>query len=93
LSNNHPATSVADKLNISPNPAGAELRIDLVSPGPEQLEVRLIDMVGRRLRSWKYQKSQQEWIQTVDIGGLVPGSYLVQIVGKDLVMAKAFIKK
>jgi hypothetical protein len=93
LSPNRPAVPVADYLNISPNPTDAELRIDLVSANPEQLEVRLFDMVGQRLRTWKYQKIQQEWIQTIAVGSLVPGSYLVQVVGKDFVMAKTFIKK
>ena len=93
VTNSHPAITVADKMQVSPNPAGSTLQIDLVSANPEKLDVRLLDMAGRQLRSRTYQKTEQEWIQTIDIGDLEPGTYFVQVVGKDIVMGKAFVKR
>lgn len=79
---------------LSPNPADATVYLELggsVSSG--SLEVRLLDVQGRTLRSWIFQKSEGAWNQPLDISGLASGSYFIQVTGANYQAIKTFIKK
>jgi hypothetical protein len=79
---------------LSPNPAEGTVYLELggsVSSG--SLEVRLLDVQGRTLRSWIFQKSEGAWNQPLDVSGLTSGSYFIQVTGASYRAIKTFIKK
>jgi acetyl esterase/lipase len=81
-------------LQLSPNPATSTLYLDLGSGESGPIEVRLLDASGRPLRSWSWQKpDQNSWTQAVDVGGIPTGTYYIQLVSKQLQTVQAFIKK
>jgi IPT/TIG domain len=78
---------------LSPNPATTTLYVTIGGSVSESLELRLVDISGNVLREWLFQKTADNWIQPVDIGGLVAGTYFIQAFGKDWHSAQAFIKR
>jgi len=78
---------------LSPNPATSALYVTIGGSVSESLELRLVDLRGNILRTWLFQKTDNNWIQLVDIGDLVPGTYFIQAFGKNWHSARAFIKR
>jgi dienelactone hydrolase len=83
----------APGLSLSPNPATSSVFITIGGSTSETLEIRLIDLKGNILRTWLFQKTANNWIQAVDIGDLLPGTYFIQAFSKNWNSAKAFMKK
>jgi hypothetical protein len=57
------------------------------------VEFRVIDLSGNVLKEWLFQKNTNNWVQQVDIGDLVAGTYFIQAFGKDWHSARMFIKR
>jgi predicted esterase len=78
---------------LSPNPADATVYLELGGSLSGSLEVRLLDVQGRTLRSWIFQKPEGAWNQPLDVSGLASGSYFIQVTGGTYQAIKTFIKK
>ena len=81
-------------LHLSPNPA--------VSLGVSRFcrnsfsgtcEARILDLSGRVLANWRFQKQVGSYSQTVDIGHLAAGSYFMEVLGEGFRETQAFIKQ
>jgi hypothetical protein len=70
-----------DELQMSPNPATGLVYLHLVDSTLGPVQVSIMDMQGRLLRVWEYQKQGIVWDQSVDVAGLAPGLYALQIRG------------
>ena len=76
-----------------PNPADATVYLTMGGSLSGTLQVRLLDVQGRRLRSWVFEKSEGNWNQPLDVSGLPSGSYFIQVLGNNYQEVKTFIKK
>jgi len=88
-----PTGPEAPGLWLSPNPATSTLYVTIGGSVSESLELRLVDISGNVLREWLFQKTDNNWIQPVDIGNLVAGTYFIQAFGKNWHSARSFIKR
>ena len=79
-------------LKFGPNPvlSQATLQINHTEKGPVLLTV--ISTMGRIVKQWTVQKDVDSWQQTVPLGPLLPGSYVLQLQGKTLRQSIRFIK-
>lgn len=80
-------------LSLSPNPADAIVYLQLGDGVSGSVEVRLMDVQGRTLRNWVFQKPEGSWSQSLDVSGLPAGSYFIQALGTNYQAIKQFIKK
>ena len=80
-------------LQLSPNPAGSTVYLELGGDVSGSLQVRLLDVQGKALRNWVIQKTAGNWNQALDVSGLPAGSYFIQVLGTNYHAAKTFIKK
>jgi poly(3-hydroxybutyrate) depolymerase len=78
---------------LSPNPADATVYLELNGSLAGSLEVRLLDVQGRTMRNWIFQKTEGAWNQPLDVSGLAAGSYFIQVTGANYQAIKTFIKK
>lgn len=84
---------VSTGISLSPNPADAVVYLQLGDDVSGSVEVRLLDVQGRTLRNWVYQKPEESWSQSLDVSGLPAGSYFIQVLGTNYRAIKQFIKK
>ena len=87
------STASNSGMSLSPNPADATVYLSLGGSVTGSLEVRLLDVQGRSLRNWVYQKPEGSWNQALDVSGLPSGTYFIQVVGTGYQSIKTFIKK
>jgi len=80
-------------LRISPNPASGVVYLDLVNPEQGMLQVNLLDVQGRTLRTLGFRKQSLDWHQSIDLSGIPPGSYFIRIRGNTIREVQPFIKK
>ncbi|HWB91949.1 MAG TPA: T9SS type A sorting domain-containing protein [Puia sp.] len=80
-------------MSLSPNPADALVYLELGGSVSGSVEVRLLDVQGRALRSWVFQKPEGTWSQSLDVSGLASGSYFIQVAGTNYQAIKTFIKR
>lgn len=80
-------------MSLSPNPADALVYLQLGDGVSGSVEVRLLDVQGRTLRNWVFQKPEGSWSQSLDVSGLPSGSYFIQALGTNYQAIKTFIKK
>jgi dienelactone hydrolase len=81
-------------LRVSPNPVRNTLNLQLVHPEMGSLLVRLSDAQGKTIGSWKFNKQQTNWVQSLDITSLPAGSYFVSVTGgKTIKQVRQFIKE
>jgi hypothetical protein len=83
----------ANGLQLSPNPADGVVYLSLDGNVSGSLQVRLLDVQGRTLRSWVFEKPEGAWDQSLDVSGLPAGSYFMQVLGTNYQEIKTFIKK
>ncbi len=86
-----PAANVS--LRISPNPSSGTLYLDLVNPEQGMLQVSVLDIQGKVLRSFSFRKESPGYHQPVDLGGLAAGSYFIRIRGNTIREMQPFIIK
>ena len=82
-----------EPMQLSPNPADATLYVELDATVNGPLDIRLLDVQGKTLRTLSIVKPVGSWSQSMDVGGLAPGSYFVQVLGTNFRSIKTFIKK
>jgi len=82
-----------ESFSLWPNPASGSIQLLLTDLAVGTIEVRVMDVEGRTLRLWSYQKVNQMWYQMIDVAYLNPGSYFIQIIDKNERVIRAFIKK
>jgi poly(3-hydroxybutyrate) depolymerase len=80
-------------LELVPNPADATVYLTIGGNVSGSMQVRLLDVQGRTLRSWIVQKPEGSWNQALDVSGLAAGSYFVQVVGTNYRETTTLIKK
>jgi dienelactone hydrolase len=89
--------SMKDNLNqllqISPNPATDFLNISLYNKENGRITVSLIDMNGRVLRNWAFNKSGYQWTQPIRLNNVVDGRYVLEVKGKSFREIQSFIKR
>lgn len=78
---------------LNPNPVRDKLVLDLYHEERGLLQVLLQDIHGKTLRNWKFEKSDDQWKQTLNIPELSRGMYLITIVGKTFRESKKLIKE
>jgi hypothetical protein len=83
----------ANYFNLSPNPTSGILHLYLIDHARGSVEVRLLDVQGRMLAVWEYQKQYELWIQSVDVGNLETGSYFIQVIGRNSQITRPFIRR
>ncbi len=81
-------------LTIYPNPVrGERINIEGFLPKNEYTEVMILDPSGRIIDTKSFGVIEQgTFKQTIDVTGLVPGIYLIKIIGEDEVHTKSFFK-
>ncbi len=79
---NHPIGVRADhpQLMISPNPVSDRLKVQVeLSNNSKVLDIRMIDLSGKVMGSWKAPGDQATYNAEVDVISFVPGMYLLQV--------------
>ena len=79
-------------LDIYPNPANDKIVVHFVLPEAETLDIKLCDMMGNVV--YRHSQSYEEgyYQQTVHIGDLSAGVYVVQMCAKNRIVSKKVIK-
>jgi pimeloyl-ACP methyl ester carboxylesterase len=76
-----PETAVtADKLLVYPNPAIGQINLQTTSTTTGASFVNIYDMSGKLIRKSGFQKAQALHQQSINVAGLVPGLYQVEVV-------------
>ncbi len=84
---------IPNQLQLSPNPATGLVYLHLVDSSLGAVQVSVMDMQGRLLRVWAFQKQGIVWDQSVDVAGLAPGCYALQIRGLTTRYVRTILKK
>jgi poly(3-hydroxybutyrate) depolymerase/uncharacterized protein (DUF2141 family) len=83
-----------ESLLIYPNPVAAKARIRCVSDSTGELVLRVVDLKGRFVKSFRTFKGQSWFEQDIMLTDLRPGIYYVEaIIGDKKRMIKKFIKQ
>jgi len=80
-------------LQIGPNPCSGSLTLRLVNSEFGSLLLNLRDLQGNLLRTWQFEKQDTTWGQSIDLGGLPAGTYLLQVEGKTTSIVRTLIKE
>lgn len=80
-------------LNVGPNPATGLVKLQLVDSVKGTLEVRLTDMSGRIVQVSEFQKQGSEWDQTIDVGTLPRGVYILEVRGATVRAVRTILKE
>ena len=78
---------------IYPNPTTDHLNIDLKNAAFGKVELRIFDLTGRMISMEVEQKSETKWTRSLDVSGLEPGAYLLEIRQSGNRTVKMFNKK
>lgn len=81
-----------NSLQISPNPVTDHLNISLYNKEEGKITVSLIDMNGRVLSNWSFNKSGDRWTQPIHLYNVAPGQYVLEVRGKSFREIQSFIK-
>jgi pimeloyl-ACP methyl ester carboxylesterase len=74
------ATAAADKLLVYPNPAQGQLNVQTTSTTTGASLVNIYDMSGKLIRKSGFQKTAALHQQSINVAGLTPGLYQVEVV-------------
>ncbi|WP_233553748.1 HYR-like domain-containing protein [Algoriphagus lacus] len=77
---------------IYPNPAAEQTNVLVELDQPSQVSLRVFDAVGRMVISDQFSR-ETTFVQTLDLSGLAPGMYTVQIQLGKMLMTKRLIKE
>ena len=80
-------------LQISPNPSTGTVYLELVHPDLGTLQISLLDVQGRTLKNWAYEKQSPSWNQSLDLSGVAAGTYFIRIQGPTFREVQQVIKK
>jgi photosystem II stability/assembly factor-like uncharacterized protein len=81
------------EINIYPNPAADVLTIDLAKNNEENLNITVVDMMGRKVLSSEFLVSSSENPKlSLDVSKLLSGQYFVIIQGENTYVSREFLK-
>ncbi|HEY4063250.1 MAG TPA: T9SS type A sorting domain-containing protein [Puia sp.] len=80
-------------LHLSPNPTSGNVFLELVHPELGAIEVSVVDLQGRTLKKWAYQKGTITWDQTINLAGVAAGTYFIRVQGDSFREVQQVIKK
>lgn len=89
---NVPASGPAS-LHVSPNPSTGDLHLELVRPERGTLQISLLDLNGRTIKNWTYEKQSLTWNQSLNLAGVASGSYIIRIQGPTFREVQQVIKQ
>jgi hypothetical protein len=77
---------------LYPNPADAEMALELSLGMDADLQVRIVDLSGKEIQVYHIQGQLGQNVVLFDVANLSQGMYMVEIVGAGGVVVKPFIK-
>jgi len=83
--------TVSEQLNVYPNPANADLMLDLKFNTPQATTIELSDINGKLLSSQNLGVLQGELKKTVDISTLKRGTYFIKVLTSESTQVKKII--
>ena len=66
-------------LNIYPNPSAGRFTVSMDSPETGSLDMMVLDLSGRQLRKISANKATEYWETSMDLSGLLPGKYVLNV--------------
>lgn len=84
---------VKNSFRLSPNPAQASVQLDWMNEETGTIQVTMFDMQGRAMRSWKFEKQNQVWQQSIDISSVAPGNYTIQLKTNNATQIQRLVKQ
>lgn len=82
-----------NQLRLSPNPATGLVYLHLVDSSLGAMQISVMDMQGRILRVWEFQKQDRIWDQSIDVSWLSRGVYALQIRGTTARYVRTILKE
>ncbi len=86
-------TAARNSFRVSPNPAQATVQLDWTNAETGTIQVMLSDMQGRVLRTWKFDKQNAIWQQSLDITTIPAGNYTIQLKGNTVTQVQRLVKQ
>jgi Zn-dependent metalloprotease len=77
---------------LYPNPVREELMLELVLENATELQIRVVDLLGRKHLAQEKQLFSGQQNIPLDVSDLVPGTYFIQVNSNGILGAKTFIK-
>ena len=78
---------------LNPNPVRDKLTLELFHEERGLLDVFLQDINGKTLRNWKFEKSDAQWRQSLNIPEISRGMYIITVAGKTIRESQRLIKE
>jgi hypothetical protein len=80
-------------LSVQPNPADENLYVVMFAKKIEQVSMTIYNSYGQRINSYTYTLNTGYTTLNIPLSNAAPGTYFLQINGKDIATVKSFIKK
>jgi Secretion system C-terminal sorting domain len=90
LSTNTPTTD--QLLTVSPNPTDGQMTVAFRNNVFGQVKINLLNIVGIEVVDKKYQKTDQQFTETIDIKNLPSGTYIVEVQIENQVVRRKILK-
>lgn len=94
------STAIADQapnvpvLAVQPNPANTSIRLSAsMHTSAASVQLRLLDGVGKELRSVQIALNSGNLLADIDLQGLAAGSYTLEVITPDERLVKRFVKE
>ena len=78
---------------VYPNPADAEVAVELSLASASTLSVRIVDLSGKEVEVHQIQGQAGENVVLLDVAHLAQGLYMIEITGAGASVVKPFMKK
>ncbi len=78
---------------LYPNPADAEMAVEMYLVAATNLTVRIVDLSGKEIETHGIQGQAGQNVVLLDVAHLAQGMYMVEIVGAGAAVVKPFMKK
>ncbi len=88
---NEEVNLLAQSTLVSPNPASTMLQVEINNSQKGDLQLEILDIAGKSVRSFQYVKQGEVFEQTLDVEGLNNGFYLLSITIDGHTAAKKFV--
>lgn len=81
------------EFSIGPNPVSGEAWIRMTGRQKGQLQITVTDLMGRSIKHMMVTKTANELTQTIDLGSLKAGQYILQVRGENINYTTRMVKK
>jgi hypothetical protein len=71
--------ALSSKLKIYPNPTGGRFTVSMDSPETGRVDMKVFDMSGRQIRNMSADKTTEYWEKSMDLSGILPGKYILNV--------------